>query len=419
MDNPIPEELRTDYLFLLVGSNPLPGWVAASLLLQDRHQGKLFLVHTTGSSSTQSVAQRLEDYLRTRGFSEPGHIEIQNGADPAEIIAKVAAHVRKLHSGTIGLNYTGGTKVMAVHTYRAIQQATRPQGIFDEPDYDRLVFSYLDASRLKMIFDPAGPRTGALAFDVNLAEASRIDIQGLAGLHGDYLVETPCRTTVADRVRQEIANFYSGRGIKKWRTWCRQAFHRAVQLKPENEEKLGNILLPQSGDLRPISQSMANGRSIATTHLKDVYLELGFDGAYNLACFLDGAWLEQHALSAVQACAKQNLIQDYGANLHLRSDKRHFEADVFAIEGYQLYMISCYSGDFGKLSRNKLFEAFVRARQLGGDEARLALLCGGTNVRAIQDQLEEDWDAHDRIHVFGLSDLSDLPEKFRQWFEQS
>jgi hypothetical protein len=34
MDNPIPEELRSDYLFLLVGSNPLPGWVAASFLLR-------------------------------------------------------------------------------------------------------------------------------------------------------------------------------------------------------------------------------------------------------------------------------------------------------------------------------------------------------------------------------------------------
>ena len=32
-DNPVPEELRSDHLFLLVGTNPLPNWVDRSVLL--------------------------------------------------------------------------------------------------------------------------------------------------------------------------------------------------------------------------------------------------------------------------------------------------------------------------------------------------------------------------------------------------
>jgi hypothetical protein len=44
--NPIPDELRSDHLFLLVGTNPLPNWVAAKLLL--KRGGCVHLVYTRG-----------------------------------------------------------------------------------------------------------------------------------------------------------------------------------------------------------------------------------------------------------------------------------------------------------------------------------------------------------------------------------
>ncbi|MFP4441184.1 MAG: hypothetical protein ACLFVO_28455 [Chloroflexaceae bacterium] len=45
--------------------------------------------------------------------------------------------------GIIGLNYTGGTKAMAVHAYRALEQA---DGL------TRRYYSYLDARTLSMQF---------------------------------------------------------------------------------------------------------------------------------------------------------------------------------------------------------------------------------------------------------------------------
>lgn len=48
------EPCKTDYLFLLVGTNPLPNYVAARLLA--RPKGKIYLLH---SRTTGDIAQNL------------------------------------------------------------------------------------------------------------------------------------------------------------------------------------------------------------------------------------------------------------------------------------------------------------------------------------------------------------------------
>ena len=48
-NNPIPSHLQSEHLFLLIGKNPLPNWVAARLLLRD--EGRLYLVHSPDFSA--------------------------------------------------------------------------------------------------------------------------------------------------------------------------------------------------------------------------------------------------------------------------------------------------------------------------------------------------------------------------------
>ena len=43
---------QTDYLFLLVGTNPLPNYVATLLLAKDN--GTIYLVHSAGSHGVNS-----------------------------------------------------------------------------------------------------------------------------------------------------------------------------------------------------------------------------------------------------------------------------------------------------------------------------------------------------------------------------
>ena len=57
----IPESWKTDHLILLVGSNPLPNYVAAQLLLNEG--GTLHLLH---SVQTREIADLIKAHMEYR-----------------------------------------------------------------------------------------------------------------------------------------------------------------------------------------------------------------------------------------------------------------------------------------------------------------------------------------------------------------
>ena len=70
-----------------------------------------------------------------------------------------------------------------------------------------------------------------------------------------------------------------------------------------------------------------------------------------------------------------------------------------------------------------MFEAYIRARQLGGDEAKVAVVCfasknnknGSPDI--IRKEIEEEWDVEKGMfRIFGVEDLPDLPAHLKEWF---
>lgn len=55
---------KTEHLFLLVGTNPLPNYVAALLLAKG--EGKIILLHSGGHQGTGKVAENLERAITKR-----------------------------------------------------------------------------------------------------------------------------------------------------------------------------------------------------------------------------------------------------------------------------------------------------------------------------------------------------------------
>ncbi|MGB7059296.1 MAG: hypothetical protein WBD58_16455, partial [Geitlerinemataceae cyanobacterium] len=109
---------RVDNLFLLVGENPLPNYVAARLLL--KKGGTPYLVYTT---DTEKQADRLQTRLsnESMGLNSAQRVPLNDyEADAYHIKKAVCDRLETIENGTIGLNYTGGTKAMAVHAYRAV-----------------------------------------------------------------------------------------------------------------------------------------------------------------------------------------------------------------------------------------------------------------------------------------------------------
>lgn len=64
------------------------------------------------------------------------------------------------------------------------------------------------------------------------------------------------------------------------------------------------------------------------------------------------------------------------------------------------------------------FEAYTRARQLGGAEARVGLVCIRDDTVSLRSELEEAKRLRN-VRVFGRQDLGDLAQKIGEWVSYS
>jgi hypothetical protein len=416
--NPIPNELRSNHLFLLVGTNPLPDWVATRLLL--REDGLLYLVH---SDTVREVAKRLAKYLMdAHRYRQPIYVRVESPYKAGDVFNAIAKQVGTIQSGAIGLNYTGGTKVMSTHGYRALEQKC-PVGL------PPLVFSYLEAPGSIMHIDPTPNFPGGCEFNVGLVDEVRLGLVELFKLHEEFLVNDPVQVAKAEPVFNNLlARVHSKfQGQDAWRKNC-NALLRDPK-KPSEFKKdpdLRSVMLKLDPQFGNIADTLSPFDSAGTTTLGDIVdsKRWGFTTAKELAEWLDGKWLEHYVLQKIKDRAQEYRVNDFGRNINpslprkqTNSIKRdRFEADVAAIRGYQLHLISCYSGSVKDTCKQKLFEVFTRARQLGGDESRAALVCCFDDPRIIEQEVGQMWDMKDRVKVFGRIDLLMLGDRLRDWF---
>jgi hypothetical protein len=439
----ISNEWRTQHLFVLVGGNPLPNVVVSKLLLADT--GTLHLVH---SSDTAEVANRIGTH-----FPRYSTHEIKDSADGVEIQGVVGRAVNECGGSSVGLNYTGGTKAMAVHAHQAITQAL-----------PKPVLTYLDAHNLALL------RT-----DINPVErypaqyAVTLSIEELFQLHGIGLdARHPVRRTSRhEALNQVLARAHTTvAGQVAFDTWCRQYLRypkgkdarRCKQMLAEElgddlaalvtdpDELYGRALFavrggaccggelvddlkdfpvrpipyPTDSVLHEVGEAMReafgiDGAAFDPAAVTD-NLEVGLKNAKDLTHYLDGDWVEHLALAAFIAHKDTHHLHDWGASLQTTTQPYDFEFDAAAMQGYQLYAVSCTRSADKGLCKSKLFEAYVRAAQLGGDEAKVGLVCCHSSPAALQQQVQELWRAETkRFRVFGNEDIARLPERFGDW----
>lgn len=388
---------QTDYLFLLVGTNPLPNYIAALLLVKDN--GRIYLLHSGGAYSTAGVAVKLQQAIKNR--RPQIHIiprEIEE-ADSGRISQKMAEMLSSIDSQfSIGLHYTGGTKAMAVHVYREIEKAGKK--------FSSTAFSYLDARTLSLLIDG---REGSPTRAIPVGQACEVKLAELAALHGRPL--KPYETEAVLEHTYSVLVSLHNTNLKDWREWCTGNLRRDKRPdKFKNITDLKTVDLPNDHSvLAPVTASLG-----AVQKLGDAPLPQGWK-VDKLAEFLDGKWLEHYVLSSVKRVASDCRIHDYAMSVKPASGK-DFEFDVAAMCGYQLFALSCTTDEKNSRCKEKLFEAYVRARQMGGDESQVALVCCHPDPSALEEEIKEDWFTEGRVRVFGIPHLSSLLDYLKEWF---
>lgn len=345
----IPDQYKVDHLFLLIGENPLPNYVAARLLIKPKtaQEAKktppsIVLVCSTGTANTED---RLRRILKNEFKIKNQSVQIQplnltsSQSSPQQIYRAIEKKAKSLQ-GKIGLNYTGGTKAMSVQTYHCLFK------LFQESQISHPYFSYLDPNTLQIIIE--------------------------------------------DQESGKVNSF---------------------AIKPEDFS--------------------TNLRTLFKLHnLK--WKDVGFSNLKQLCEWLDGIWLEHYVLSILQNedFVERYKITESKMSFHIKDprtdrEKDQFEFDVAFLRGYQLFAISCTTIDL--YCKQKLFEAYLRAQQLGGREARVALVCCYHKPEWLENEIsfleakrndnnKTERDKYQKkVKVFGREHLKNIDQEISKW----
>jgi hypothetical protein len=384
--NPIPSQYQTDNLILLVGTNPLPNYVAAKVLWNGK--GKVYFLAT---AETYAIAERIRGQLALT----TKHSQILQSVESsrANQIQKTVREAINNMVGSIGLNYTGGTKAMGIHAYLAAKTNKS------------VVFSYLDARSLEMNFDESeSPR-----FPVG--RAVQMGVEDLLKLHGLELK----KHFQTQPQRRELVSAIQ-RHLEEWKDWARNLRANGKLIKKDDAFSKVNIL--QSSDFPSDFTRHAN-----LLELANYWGYKSNEKREDMAKWLEGGWLEDFVLNKVQTIATQCGFNAGAVVSGVETKSPNFELDVVAVRGYQMIVVSCTTAEEKSLVKSKLFEVYLRARQMGGEEARVCIVScapdsGDNRVQLIQDEAKSDLNALYQVKVFGKNDLTKLAEKLEVWINE-
>lgn len=359
-----------EQLILLVGSNPLPNYLAAMAL----KPSTVYLVH---SDETKRPKDRLDTALREDlGLS----VTIDGDAyvdDPFSASA-VGDKIRDLMTKckTSHLHYTGGTKVMSAHALKAFYK----QGGQEENA------SYLDETQALLRFD--GNRSSRSLSDCGLA----LTLERILQLHG-----------VTQKTRSEVDGGPGQNDV--------QAIATAVLRRPQLASCLyGEKKRLEAGTLKEAKETPLNPSDyeltltasiIPTEQMKSKCSEVWYN-------FIGGEWLEEWVASKVRDLALAgNPEIKTGINCKRSDPHGKFEVDVAVIRGQRSYFISCTTDMTRSMCKSKAFEVMARSRHMGGDLARSALvsLLPTDIVADLRDDVASAWASSNTTRIFGLEDM--------------
>ncbi len=405
---------QSEHLFLLIGSNPLPNAVAGKLLTAPG--GKITFLC---SHDSFQVALRLQGWLKDQGFPKENlrHPKKVGESQPASIAQGVHAELQAVNARRVGLHYTGGTKAMSVHAYRVVEQWAQERR--KKGQEVETVFSYLDARTLQMVFDPPDPTSGERGHTEYIGQAVKLQLKDLLKLHDWILKHEPTtQPTLPATARALALTCTESSAFQDWQQWIQDEL-RAKCRRPNKEEWKGanalssvSLSLPELSSLAEIVRTLQSDINLASGNLTLQQAAFG-ESAEHFCEWLDGKWLEHHVLDVLNHLAPNLELEQCAQNIE--TQEVQFDVDVVALRGYQLFAFSCSTGSKKGLLKTKLFEAYIRARQLGGDEGRIALVCCSNDPDGLEYEMRRDVDPEGRIRVFGSKHLADLVTHVGQW----
>nr|WP_321500840.1 hypothetical protein [uncultured Dethiosulfovibrio sp.] len=356
----------------LVGGEPFPNMISLGYMEScDRDDfdeipvpDKVFMVF---SNYTEQIKDRLVRFVKNAEVVEvPLGDKGRSFTESRDLFLSLLREENDRSPITsISLNYTGGTKAMALAVYRGIIDFCDGQNI------PEVVFSYLSPNSDKLEVNdrcdlPKGDKGLSNFIDMDLG-----DFLALKGL-GDapsYKMDLPeCYTelkAIGADVFRDISSKDFQRGLDSVDDELRKIFDcddlNKVLRKIDKDQG-------SQGDVADIFEkyifSLVPG-------LKKLVLQehCNWKSLYELVSY---EWLELLIFDVLSTEFKE--LKSYRDIYIEQPGKVPFQIDVFAIKNYKSFLFSCTTDSKEGLCKQKAFEANQRSRQIGGGHAKTILV---------------------------------------------
>ncbi len=419
------------HLVLLVGKNPLQAYITARYYAEVNNDPPLhgiWLVHSEpgvgGNSGTLQYAKSIETMLILHNPSLSNRIwlvplsDIENGAEIEHSIGKKLP--KEITKEGIHLDYTGGTKTMGVHIFRALEKMTTDPSKFE--------YSYLSARDFQIhSFDRSNQPKGLSG---DLRDTIHLSLNDLLELHLYEAVNELNRKQLFSSVLQTLDQAIQEGEIGIFLNWCEKDLHRLFPTQNHREnvntwmdaltdEYKGSFQeslrkFPLVMDILsklPKESSILNEKGELWIPQEGEVSNPEFKKRVKESWgFLNGKWLERYIYSSL--CDMKLEEIDVYADFKVRKsghivDAKDFEMDGLIIRGYQVFGVSITTSTKSDICKSKGFEILHRSAEIGGDESKGILITGLSqeNVRKTQEDLNAITNQKKgKLLVLGLED---------------
>jgi hypothetical protein len=290
---------------------------------------------------------------------------------------------------SIHLNYTGGTKTMAVAAYEAVRTFSEGK------QHIACRFSYLDARshQLKTMSDQDFPPCGDLRYHVKPSIEQLFVLHNLQGtpmykteITAEYCktlqIQNFMQTAISHDFQEALGDFEE---THKTRTWF-----RSQDICEENAELFKKLL--QKYGLAALLED--------TESIKD---------CRKIYSLVASEWMEQALFVSLQSIRQSDPSSGLSHifwDIKGKARGKEFQVDVIALRGYEMILLSCTSEYREGICKQKAFEANYRAVQIAGIHAKRALVClGNEEVCANISNDMAQFDANRNFSILGRKDL--------------
>lgn len=440
-------------LVLLIGTNPLPNYAVAKYFLENNSKLQRIIMVCSKKNDRQAgttgVADNLITVLNSQFSSRTEtwikKVELGN----AGLSTAIEKDIRDMEvldpSKNYHLNYTGGTKAMAVHVYRSLEKRLG----------EKISFSYLDAQNNRILLDGQDIPLN----NEDLRTIVNIDFETLWAIHG-YQKNTRQKEEYIDVLLKDEKNLLnplmeafskligsnkSGNNINLFNNWAKNNQNKVKDahgktINPINKPPNGfdtaeakNIIKACHGDraempLATLLAAFPEGDRFCDEKGNWLVDNFGISGDHEppkeLNSFLTGKWLEAYVYYVLKKGFNENPDiknrSEMVINWHVGSTSgpEDTELDIMIVNGYQFTGISCSTQDEFKKQKLKGFEILHRVEQVGGEEARAILITmlDSDNTKNLSRNLYIISGAsYDNLLVVGKDDLPNLWEKIKSF----